>query len=106
MKSSELIIFPKELSTLFEKMQTELSELSEKLTEIEKKLDVLDLNVDTVNCISDYTLTLLKVIRKLENKPDFSKADFSRADFINWLINETDINKLKDIIYGILKVED
>ena len=101
MAGSELIIFPKELSTLFEKMQTELSELNEKLTEIEKKLDVLDLNVDTVNCISDYTLTLLKVIRKLENKPDFSKADF-----ISWLINETDIIKLKDIIYGILKVED
>lgn len=66
MASSELIIFPKELSTLFEKMQTELSEVNEKLTEIEKKLDVLDLNVD----------------------------------------NETDINKLKDIIYGILKAED
>lgn len=101
MKSSQLIIFPKELSTLFEKMQTELSTLTEKLTEIEKKLDVLDLNVDTVNCISDYTLTLLKIIREVENKPDFSKADF-----FSWLINETDINKLKDIIYGILKVED
>ena len=101
MKSSELIIFPKELSTLFEKMQTELSELNEKLTEIEKKLDVLDLNVDTVNCISDYTLTLLKVIRKLENKPDFSKADF-----ISWLMKETDINKLKEIILRILNKED
>lgn len=101
MASSELIIFPKELSTLFEKMQTELSEVNEKLTEMEKKLDVLDLNVDTVNCISDYTLTLLKVIRGVEIKPDFSKADF-----ISWLVNETDINKLKDIIYGILKAED
>lgn len=101
MASSELIIFPKELLTLFEKMQTELSGLNEKLTEMEKKLDVLDLNVDTVNCISDYTLTLLKVIRGVEAKPDFSKADF-----ISWLVNETDINKLKDIIYGILKAED
>lgn len=98
MAGSELIIFPKELSTLFEKMETELSTLNEKLTEIEKKLDVLDLNVDTVNCISDYTLTLLKVIRKLENKPDFSKADF-----ISWLLKETDINKLKEIILKVLK---
>lgn len=77
MASSELIIFPKELSTLFEKMQTELSEVNKKLTEIDEKLDVLDLRIETVNSIADYTLTLLKFIRAVESTPDFPKTDFT-----------------------------